>query len=221
MSKPLLLDLFCGVGGAAKGYSDAGFEIVGVDINPQPNYPYEFHQADAMAYPLEGFDVIHASPPCQRFTALKTAWNAKDHPDLLQPTRLRLRGKPYVIENVPGAPLQTPLKLCGTMFGLGVEVYDGWRDLWRHRLFESPVSLLPPGKCKHSGPTIGIYGDHARDRRRKPGVRDRGIDFPDTNRLQLGRDALGVVWAERWTELSQVVPPAFTYHIGQQLLEQI
>lgn len=131
--KPRLLDLFCGAGGAGMGYHQAGFDVVGVDINPQPDYPFEFHQADAMEFPLDGFDAIHASPPCQVFTALKTMHNAGEHFDLLTPMRARLKewGGPYVIENVPGAPMQDHVTLCGSSFGLGVKKYD--RELRRHR----------------------------------------------------------------------------------------
>src|SRR5678815_3968779 len=118
--KPRLLDLFCGAGGAAMGYHRAGFEVVGVDIKPQPHYPFEFHQADAMTFPLEGFDAIHASPPCQAFCDLKDMHNAKQHDNLLTPIRKRLAesGVPYVIENVRGAPLDGKLRLCGSMFDL-------------------------------------------------------------------------------------------------------
>lgn len=147
-----LLDLYCGAGGCAVGYSRAGFDVVGVDLNPMPRYPFEFHQGDALDYLREHgheFDVIHASPPCQAYCSLKSMPNAKVHPDLVAPTReaLEATGKPYVIENVPGAPLLSPTMLCGTMFGLGT----GDADLRRHRLFETNWSLvLPFGMfCKH------------------------------------------------------------------------
>lgn len=126
-----LLDLFCGAGGAAMGYYRAGFEVVGVDIKPQPNFPFEFHQANALDFPVDGFDIIHASPPCQAHTCLNVMWNAKKHADFVEPTREKLKasGLPYIIENVPGAPLIDPIKLCGSMFGLGAGPYD----LRRHR----------------------------------------------------------------------------------------
>ncbi len=119
---PRLLDLFCGAGGAAKGYHEAGFEIVGVDIVPQPNYPYEFHQADAMTYPLEGFDVIHASPPCQRFARSRHLGKTRNFKratiDLLQPTidRLQQSGIPYIVENVLDAPMETDTNLMRKFF---------------------------------------------------------------------------------------------------------
>ena len=150
------LDLFCCAGGAAKGLDQAGFEVVGVDIKPQPRYPFEFHQADALAFPTEGFDFIWASPPCQAHTSMKSMHNAKPHLDLIPETRAKLQasGIPYVIENVVGAPLIDPFMLCGTMFGLGVE--DA--ELRRHRIFESSFPILAP-KCQHGDP------DHRRLRR--------------------------------------------------------
>jgi DNA (cytosine-5)-methyltransferase 1 len=224
-TKPRLLDLFCGAGGAAMGYHRAGFEVVGVDIKPQKHYPFEFHQGDAMTWPLDGFDVIHASPPCQAFTALKTMWNAKEHEDLLTPTRLRLiqSGKPYIIENVPGAPIKTPMILCGTMFGLKTD--DGRGELRRHRLFDLNwfVGLTP--ECNHAGPVIGVYGGHGRDRRRTVTVtghcggysRRDGIKlFPIKQRSE----AMGIDWMTG-DPLSQAIPPAYTEFIGKHLMEYL
>jgi DNA (cytosine-5)-methyltransferase 1 len=180
MTRPRLLDLFCGAGGAGMGYHRAGFDVVGVDIASQKNYPFEFIQGDALAYCAEHgheFDAIHASPPCQAHSAMKTMYNAREHLDLVPQTReaLRATGKPYVIENVPGAPLITPFILCGTMFDLG------WEDaeLRRHRLFESSTFMLTPS-CAHGRrrSTVGVYGGHLRNRRRRlfgvygDGVRD-------------------------------------------------
>ena len=142
-----LLDLFCCAGGAAKGYSDAGFEVVGVDINPQPNYPFEFIQADVLNMDigfLQDFDAIHASPPCQSYSDLaKRNRNADAHPRLIEPVREMLdkSGRPYVIENVEGAPLQNPIVLCGTMF-------KGLRVI-RHRLFEANFPLVAPEHIPH------------------------------------------------------------------------
>ena len=221
-----LLDLFCGAGGAAMGYHRAGFEVVGVDVAFQKHYPFEFHQADALEYMAEHgreFDVIHASPPCQAFTSLKTMWNAKEHADLVGPTRAALEkiGKDYIIENVVGAPLIAPFMLCGTMFGLGV----GKAELRRHRLFEATfeVGLLTP--CAHGlrANVIGVYGGHGRDRRRTVGVyggagghskRDRGIQEYNTAERA---EAMGIDWMTG-AELSQAIPPAYTEWIGKQLL---
>lgn len=221
VSRPRLLDLFCGAGGAGMGYHRAGFDVVGVDIKPQPRYPFTFHQGDALAFCREHgheFDAIHASPPCQAFSTLRVMHNAREHDDLLTPTRTLLEsiGRPYVIENVVGAPILHGITLCGTMFGLGVEVYDGWRELRRHRWFETSFAMLAPS-CRHQGATIGIYGDHARDRRRKPGVRERGIDFPDSDKLRLAQEAMGIDWMI-WKEISQAIPPAYTEFIGRQLI---
>ncbi len=229
--RPRLLDLFCGAGGAAMGYSRAGFEVVGVDIKPQPDYPFAFIQKDAIGLlidwldpadrALDDFDAIHASPPCQAFTSLRVMHNAGEHGDLLTPTRALLRetGLPYVIENVPGAPMNgSHVTICGTSLGLGVAKHD--RELRRHRHFECSFPVLVP-ECAHRRATIGIYGDHARDRRRRPGVRDRGVDFPDSEKLDLGREAMGMPWVTRWKSLSQAIPPAYTEHIGGYLMAEI
>jgi len=230
-SRPLLLDLFCGAGGAAMGYYRAGFDVVGVDIKPQPHYPFRFVQGDALNPPvdLSRFDAIHASPPCQAHSALKSMWNAREHLDLIEPTRAMLEGSglPYVIENVPGAPLKHLTVLCGTSFGLGV----GDAELRRHRLFETSfcIGLVPP--CAHysRGRVIGFYGGHGRDRRRvKPATigvyghgggsskRDGTRQFNVAER----REAMGIEWMTG-AELSQAIPPAYTEFIGRQLLEAL
>jgi DNA (cytosine-5)-methyltransferase 1 len=215
------LDLFCGAGGASMGLHRAGFDVTGVDIKPQPRYPFTFVQADAMEYPLDGFDFIWASPPCQAHTSLKVMHNARIHADMIPATRAMLQasGIPYVMENVVGAPIDDTFYLCGTMFNLGVDVYDGWRELRRHRVFEASFIVLVT-ECVHKGPTIGFYGDHARDRRRKPGVRDRGVDFPDKDKLQLGRDAMDMPWAD-WRGISQAIPPAYSEFIGKQAIQYL
>lgn len=222
--RPRLLDLFCGAGGAAMGYHRAGFEVVGVDIEPQPDYPFEFVLANAMETLAKAFgvtkywDAIHASPPCQAFSTMKVMHNAGEHLDLLTPTREYLQriGKPYVIENVPGAPMWDHVTLCGSSFGLGVEKYD--RELRRHRHFETSFSVMVP-PCAHQRATIGIYGDHVRDRRRKPGHAHQGVDLPDREGLALGREAMGMPWVTKWKGLSQAIPPAYTEHIGHQLMQ--
>jgi len=208
--KPRLLDLFCCQGGAAMGYSRAGFDVVGVDIAPQPRYPFEFHQGDALEYLAahgHEFDAIHASPPCQAFTALKVMYNAKPHPDLLTPTRAALiaLGKPYVIENVEGAPMVNYVTLCGTAFGLGTDAME----LRRHRRFEvsPPFLMVPP--CAHGlKPVIGIYGGHWRDRRENAPVKN----LP----LSEAVIAMGIDWMSGHG-LSQAIPPAYTEFIGRHL----
>lgn len=210
MRKLRALDLFCCAGGAGMGLYRAGFEVVGVDIAPQPHYPFEFHQADALTFPLDGFDFIWASPPCQAHTSMKTMHNAKPHLDLIPETRARLKAAAtvYVIENVVGAPLIDPFMLCGTMFGLGVD--DA--DLQRHRIFESNFPMLFLPECNHSKPrTIGIYGKGARDSRHRL---DRSV--PEFNAVQ-GRAAMGIDWMPL-KNLSQAIPPAYSEFIGKMAI---
>ncbi len=228
-AKPRLLDLFCKAGGAGRGYADAGFDVVGVDIEPQPNYPFEFVQAsafDALAEEafLAGFDAVHASPTCKTETTLK-AFSAKHHVNQIPQTRRMLSalfdatGKPYVIENVPGAALLEPVVLCGSMFGLGVE---------RHRLFElggwvadqpacrhaeqAAASPWYPVKRYHSGqpqvvmsPVVGVYG------------RGQGLGEGE---VELWRTAMGIDWMTR-DELAQAIPPAYTRWLGERLIAHL
>lgn len=245
--KPSLLDLFSGAGGAARGYQLAGFCVLGIDIKFQKHYAgCRFHQADAFDYLRDHgheFDVIHASPPCQAFSSMRNMWNArKDHQDLLTSIRPLLigTGVPYVIENVYGAPLISPVMLCGTTFQL--RTADGAGELRRHRYFESsvPLGLTPP--CQHHGPVIGVYGGHGRDRRRRSvpvlshsgGSEGRrrtveiwghagGFSVRDgTQRFsaQARREAMGIDWMTV-DELSQAIPPAYTFWIGKQLMKAI
>lgn len=149
------MDLFCGAGGCSMGYHRAGFEVVGVDLHPQKRYPFEFHQADAIKFCREHgheFDAIHASPPCQAHSALRALQKGKVYPDLIPATRAAVAatGKPYVIENVPGAPLGATgwlLLLCGTMFGLVTP--DGRAEIRRHRLFECSWWFGLRPECQH------------------------------------------------------------------------
>jgi DNA (cytosine-5)-methyltransferase 1 len=226
--RPRLLDLFCGAGGAAMGYHRAGFDVTGVDIKPQKHYPFPFILGDALEYVQEygkEYDAIHASPPCQAYCDLRKMWNSREHPDLVGPTReaLSSTGKPYIIENVPGAPLRASVMLCGTMFGLGC---DG-AELWRHRYFETTFNLPLTQPCQHyqGGKVIGVYGGHGRDRRRVVGVygssggsstRDGTQQFSTAER----REAMGIDWMTG-AELSQAIPPAYTEWIGKQLLKVV
>lgn len=207
-----LLDLFCGAGGAGEGYRRAGFAVTGVDIRPMPRNPHRFIQADALEYLRDHggeYDAIHASPPCQAHCDLKHMWNAKQHKDLIGPTRelLKATGKPYIIENVEGAPLFSPVILCGTMFSLG----SGDAELWRHRLFELSWGHVPAPPCQHRRKprVIGVYGGHGRDRRRTVNAQDYSTDQR--------REAMGIDWMTG-TELSQAIPPAYTEYLGEKLM---
>lgn len=216
---PRLLDLFCCAGGAGKGYADAGFEVVGVDIEPQPNYPFEFHQGDALEYLSEHgheFDVIHASPPCQAYSTVSgkaRKHHGAEYPDLVAPTRrlLRALGKPYVIENVVNAPLIDPVMLCGSSFGL---------DVRRHRLFETSFPLTVP-PCDHAWQTPRF---RSLDSRMVKAGRLASVVGVHGNcnyagEFELRCKAMGVDWMTN-AELTQAVPPAYTHYIGRQLLAQ-
>lgn len=232
MSRPLLLDLFCCQGGAAKGYHDAGFDVVGVDVEPQPRYPYEFVQMDALealrgpqgtgggdvgldefsayleefaAVDLSRFAAVHASPPCQAFTKARKL-QGNEHPDLLDATRelLEATGLPYVIENVKGAPLVDPVVLEGQMFpGLNVH---------RPRLFETnwpltvPTLIPPPPRQTKMG---------------RPPVDGEAMQvvghFSD---VPAAREAMGIGWMNQYG-LAQAIPPAYTEFIGSQLLQRL
>mgnify|MGYP001566115125 CR=1 FL=1 len=215
-----LLDLFCGAGGAAAGYHRAGFdEIVGVDIKPQPRYPFTFVQADALEYLKEHgreFDAIHASPPCQAYSVAGNVHRNAGviYPDLVAATRetLRATGRPFVIENVVGAPLSTHvLKLCGISFGLRV---------FRHRLFECSFAALQMDHPSHDGKKIGegyfsIAGGAGRWK--SWGTVHRNVSKGTAAEW---RAAMGIGHMTR-KEMTQAIPPAYTEFIGKQLLEAL
>jgi len=206
--KPRLLDLFCGAGGAAVGYHRAGFDVVGVDIKPQPHYPFEFHQADALTFPLDGFDAIHASPPCQAYSRITVQFGKPgDWPDLVAPVRsaLMASGVPWVIENVVGAPLVAPVMLCGTSFGLGVR---------RHRLFEmsDPPVLVPP--CSH-------YRHRAMNVTGNPGGHSRRDPDALFGKLPDWKLAMGIDWDVTAHECKEAIPPAYTEWIGARLFANL
>lgn len=218
MAKKLrILDLFCCAGGAAYGYSKAGFEVVGVDIQDQPNFPFEFIQADALTLKskfLNSFDAIHASPPCQAYSDLaKRNRNAHEWPQLIGPVRTMLQRtrKPFVIENVEGAPLIDPVVLCGTMF-------PELRVI-RHRLFESnvPLQALPHGKH----PLVFTFDK----RKAHYGKLDQDKAFVQVTgggncSIKNAREALGISWMNKG-ELNESIPPAYTRFIGKQLRAHI
>ncbi|MDH6279358.1 class I SAM-dependent methyltransferase [Prescottella agglutinans] len=205
-----VLDLYCGAGGAGMGYALAGAcEVVGVDNKRQRRYPFEFHQGDALEYLAahgHEFDLIHASPPCQAHSKAQVI-RSNEHPELVGPTRDLLLeiGKPYVIENVPGAPLLDPILMCGAMSGLRT---------YRHRLFEFGGGLeleAPPhpehtakvtkmGRAPVEGEFMHIVGNFI------------GVDE--------ARKAMGIGWMSR-RELAQAIPSVYTLHLGFQILPQI
>jgi C-5 cytosine-specific DNA methylase len=224
--RPRLLDLFCGAGGAAVGYHRAGFDVTGVDIKPQPHYPFEFDQSDALDYMgwfcgdepspdsdccggHQRFDAIHASPPCQRWSTKTTSPDG--HPDLITPLRplLEATGLPYVIENVPEAPLLDPITLCGSSFALGVE---------RHRCFESNLPLLSMPCAHGQQPKRYRLYDHGR------WYLSRIVHVFGTGGgkgREHWQEAMGIDWTNDTDELREAIPPAYTELIGHQLLQHL
>ena len=195
--KPILLDLFCGAGGAARGYQQAGFYVVGVDHKPQPRYVGDrFIQANAMTFPLDGYDAIHASPPCQSYSIISRIKRTRPQPKFIEELRKLLleTGRPFVIENVEGAPLKNPILLCGSSFGLG---------MIRHRLFEVyppfPLSLFPP--CNH-----GLMYDP--------------WHYATKEREEMSK-AMGINWFMTRPEIREAIPPAYTKWIGEMLMRVI
>lgn len=225
MAKPRILDLFCGAGGAARGYQEAGFYVVGVDLSPQPRYVGdEFHQADAMTFPLDGFDAIHASPPCQGYSRMRhLPWLAgKEYPLLIDPVRERLRstGVPWVIENVEDAPLvrrstlfgEHGVLLCGTMLGL---------PMYRHRPFETSFSVPQPPHSRHKYVISPgrMFGDRQRVSTVSGFVADPTFHGPGRNGAEV-KVAMGIDWMTR-AELAQAIPPAYTRWVGERLMEHL
>jgi DNA (cytosine-5)-methyltransferase 1 len=217
LGRPRLVDLFCGAGGAGMGYHRAGFDVLGVDIRPQSSYPFAFVQADALTFPLDGFDAIHASPPCQGYLNLGAVNRAlgrdQEHERLIAPTRelLIAAGVPYVIENVPdaAAELRNPIRLCGSSFGLAVR---------RHRLFESSAPIMA-APCAHH---------LQREPRYWTGWRPDGHERKATVVQVYGNGgdretwgpAMGIEWMTPG-ELAEAIPPAYTEHIGGYLLAEL
>ena len=206
---PRVLDLFCGAGGASMGYAKAGYEVVGMDIKHGKRYPFKYIRRDVMTLrpeDLEGFDLIHASPPCQTYSVTKhlrvAQGKSTSKQDLLFQVRslLVVSEIPYVIENVKGAPLIDPVQLCGSAFGLKVR---------RHRLFESSMELRGTD-CHHKeqGKPVGIYGSM---RDEIPGGGHTAKTMPEAH------EAMGINWMI-WGELVEAIPPAYTHYIGQQIM---
>lgn len=210
--RPRLLDLFAGAGGAAVGYARAGFDVVGVDIIPQPRYPFTFIRADALNLDdvglfIDAFDAIHASPPCQHWTAYKRRTDhVAESPDLIAPVRdlLKAAGLPYVIENVKDAPIAGIVKLCGSSFGL---------DVRRHRYFETSFPMLAP-PCDHSWQTPRFPPATNRQNLRCT------VEVGAWRTAHLSPAAMGVDWMTN-EELSEAIPPAYTEFIGEQLIHAL
>lgn len=229
-----ILDLFCGAGGCAVGYQRAGFDVVGVDLHPQPRYPFEFHQGDALEAGVrllaeQSFDAIHASPPCQQHSTIGKQARQRDaaleHADFIEPTRALLvdSGLPYVIENVVGAPLIDPVMICGSSLGL---------DVRRHRLFETNWPLMVP-PCVHGWQTprfqsldkrralksvVPVYGGgQIAKTATVVGVHGH-TNY--TGERELRERAMEIDWMNSY-ELTQAIPPAYTELIGHQLMQHL
>jgi len=215
MSRPRLLDLYCGAGGASAGYERAGFDVVGVDLAPMPNYPGEFVRADALevladAGFVAGFDALAASPPCQSYTPLRALDRTKVYPDLVAATRAALdaTGLPWIMENVMAAPLlrRHSVVLCGSMFGLRT---------YRHRRFEpSPdLHLVAPRHPRHTARTATVE-------RRARWEAGWHVSITGDVGTYVGPEAMGIDWMTG-DELSQAIPPAYTACLGRQLLARL
>lgn len=206
-------DLFCGAGGASMGLRRAGFIVEGWDIRPQPRYPFQLHLEDALCADLKPFDFVWASPPCQRYTRmnrglLASQGRAREHPDLINATRQKLIewGGAYIIENVEGAPLVNPLRLCGSSFGLRVQ---------RHRLFESNIFLFA-GDCSHGQWASDLPPLHRlQGKSRVVGCYGNGRGAGDT--VGAWRKAMQIDWMTR-NELKEAIPPAYSEFLGRQII---
>lgn len=209
-----ILDLFCGAGGATMGLYKAGHELTGIDIEPQPNYPFKFIKADALDCELNGFDAYWASPPCQAYSRASKRWrnSGKEYPDLVDKIRVRLlkTGKPFIIENVIGAPIQKDLLLCGEMFSLNVI---------RHRIFETHGFHVPQLKHKKhrglvkAGHYVTVAGHGGNDSKHNY-CKLNGLE--GETKLEVWQHAMGIDWMTK-KELTQAVPPAYSKYIGKWL----
>lgn len=219
MTRPRLLDGCCCAGGATRGYQLAGFHVTGVDVVEHPNYcGDDFIEGDVLELDLSGYDAIHMSPPCQALTTMSNRYRGKggvadSHVNLIAPVRARLEqtGVPWIIENVPGASthLRNPVELTGEMFGLGVH---------RPRLFESNVLLLAPARPRASRSSIGVYV--AAPDGQRLWTRTDGTEQRAASSVAQAAEAMGIDWMD-WRELAEAIPPAYTQHLGAQLLEHL
>lgn len=221
--KPVLLDLFCGAGGAAVGYARAGFDVVGVDIRPQPRYPFEFFQADALEVlktwgVSTAFDAIHASPPCQGYSRTNALHRNIEYPMLIADVRTGLEqtGLPWVIENVEDAhrEMRSPVMLCGSQFGrYTIWPGNGRVVLRRHRAFECSFPVPDPGPHDHSCLSVPVYGHGV-------GQSRRGIFKETKGCAQAAREVMGIDWMT-YRELCESIPPVYTEYIGKYLMDAI
>ena len=222
-----ILDLFCCEGGAALGYHSAGFEVVGVDLNPRfrKRYPFEFHSGDALDFVRnhgDEFDAIHASPPCQAYSITKHS-HSKKHPELIEPTRKALQdsGKPYIIENVMGAPLVDPVLLCWGMFFEAGSVLDEDGTplrMERHRLFETNWNLHQPDHPAHDRSVWvgGSYGGTSRQKYEAKYLRKGGyVPSKSVQERLLGLNHMTL------HGLHQSIPPAYTQFVGSELVRYL
>lgn len=225
--RPLLLDLFCCEGGASAGYVRAGFEVLGVDIAPQKRYPYRFLQADALGFlqwlmdsgAIRQFAAVHASPPCQHESTLKSMVTHY-YPDLLAPTRDALvkmgkeTGIPWIVENVATAAMHQGIQICGTALGLNVR---------RHRRFDSSHLLYGPGRCKHDLDNINVYGHNAWNYRKRS-EEYRHWHRHNANQCPVPKVVAATAFEAEWMTLhglAECIPPAYTEFLGRQLLAVI
>lgn len=214
MSRPLALDLFCCAGGAAMGLYRAGFDVVGIDIKEQPRYPFGFFQFDALKWPLrdgpppgrKSYDFIWASPPCQKFCRLNTREDLSGYPDLIEPIRRRLiaSGIPYVIENVPEAPIRADLMLCSHMFGL---------RSYRHRHFECSFPIEQPPHPEHK-----IRVNRRGENRRQHWANGGFLTVTGDIGTYHGMGTMGIDWMNG-AELCEAIPPAFSEYIGRAVIK--
>lgn len=211
--KPVCLDLYCGAGGAAVGYARAGFYVIGIDKEPQPNYPYDFYQADARFVKIPDWvDFVHASPECQKHSITKYMphVNLEKYNDDIEIIRKKLEatGKPFVIENVLGAPLKNPLMLHGKMFGLRVI---------RKRLFESNLFLMTPPVPNHRDGSTNSHRGYSSHANGAKYITVAGNNYS----LKDGKAAMDIDHMQTKKELAQAIPPIYTEFLGRQILEQI
>lgn len=207
------------------GYSQAGYEVLGIDISPQPNYPFPFIQADALDPPvnLDTFDLIHASPPCQAYSrgSIEARSFGKDYPELVEPTMAMLEGLPHVIENVEGSPLRPDLILCGSMMAPALSAWDPDLGktvyLRRHRVFQSSFPLWqPPDLCHLTKDSIaGVYGGGGQARNLALEGRSRRGGY--TPLAKVRKELMEMTWATQ-REVNEAIPPAYTAFIGREIL---